>query len=68
MVIKQPTPRKKLPRTHYCKNGKRKKDYGTVEDANKYIKKHGLVNYNAYICPVCGAVHIGSSITNNGEH
>lgn len=50
------------PREHWTrKKGqwKPKKDFGSIKAGLSYIKKYRRLNYDAYVCPICGGVHIG---------
>lgn len=49
-------------RYHYTyKKGhpKPKKPFGSEDEADEYIKHYKLTRYKSYICPQCGAWHIG---------
>lgn len=51
-----------IKREHYTrKNGewKPKQRFNTSEDAKCFIDKNKMYGYNAYVCTVCGAWHIG---------
>lgn len=50
------------PREHWTrKNGqwKPKVRFNSIQEALDYIKHHRMEGYTAYICPYCGAIHIG---------
>ena len=61
-IIKLPQ-EKSLPRQHYNRlNGRRRKakvSFSSVDEAERYMKKHRLRGMTAYRCNECNMYHIG---------
>ena len=50
--------KQKYPRCHYNKLGKSKQIFENVEQAEQYLNKMHLYNYNIYQCNYCNKYHI----------
>ena len=52
-------PKEHRKRAHYNRKGVAKQSFFSEKDALKFIRKTGLSDYSAYICPECNHWHIG---------